>query len=164
MIRLITTLALAVSLSGCINGFVNKERIKDPVTQKDELYTYITRIDQLLDVYAVDETTKADFKLVLDELEKLKGESSASFENTKAAQLLAEKLDQINSQNYPILFSIVVGLNSNPSSKDNQKSFWNTLNNLIDKTHATRQEQLNVELTRLKVELLELKNKPNPGA
>ncbi|MCS6135627.1 hypothetical protein G3496_11840 [Shewanella baltica] len=140
-------------LNGCagLDGFVNQERIQDPLTKQEELYTYITRVDKLLNIYAVDETTKASLKLALSKIET---NAEGDINNSKAAKMLAEELDQINSQNYPILFSIVLGLNSNPSSEKNQEKFWESLNNITNQTYSTREREIELEIKKIELEII----------
>lgn len=145
-------------LNGCVglDGFVNQERIQDPSTKQEQLYTYITRVDKLLNIYAVDETTKASLKLALSKVET---NAEGDINNSKAAKMLAAELDQINSQNYPILFSVVLGLNSNPSSEKNQEQFWKSLNSITNQTYSTRQKEIELEMGKIELEIIQLNSR-----
>jgi len=142
MKKVLTLMLVGGILTGC-SGFVNQESIAyvDPkkMNTESELYTYVVKIDKLLRVYDKEKTQTT--KLDLD-AEELKVKLGLSHEQTEKLVKLAEDLDQINSQNYPILFTMFLGLNSNPSSSTNRAKFWSSLDNLINKTYEARNNQI----------------------
>jgi len=136
---------ITLSLAGCgaMSGFVNQERIvyKDdsgsPV--KSELVTYVTKVDEILKVYDKESTSEVGLDLDAEDLAaKLKVDITTAEKLVK----FAADLDQVNSQNYPILFTIFLGLNANPSSSENREKFWNSLSLLINRTYDTRDKEI----------------------
>ena len=106
---------------------------------KSELVTYVTKVDDLLKVYGKEKSNGLDLSIPIREPV---GELNLS----KQEELiqLAETLDQINSQNYPILFTIFLGLNANPSNSENRQAFWKSLDSLIKETYDTRKKQIEI--------------------
>ena len=148
MKKIFTAFTLTISVTGCnslqsLQGYVNQEHIKyTPESKSDrtsELYTYVVKVDELLKVYGKENNNKSELTL---ELEKLKLNGTLKNEETQKLIKLASDLDQLNSQNYPILFTIFMGLNANPSSKENRDSFWTAVNKVSDNTLALRKLEL----------------------
>jgi|APIni6443716594_1056825.scaffolds.fasta_scaffold1019707_1 3-methyladenine DNA glycosylase Mpg len=137
-----TLLVISIGfLTGCstLQGYVNQERIEyvNPLEsgKKSELYTYVVKVDELLKVYGKENNTKTDVTL---DAKKVEASLNVSHEDAQKIIKIANDLDQVNSQNYPILFTIFMGLNANPSSKENRDEFWKALNKVTDNTLESR--------------------------
>lgn len=134
-----TSLLVGCSTLQSLQGYVNQEYIDytNPLVsgRESELYTYVVKVDELLKVYGKENTTKTNLKLDSKQLA-----TALDISNEEAQKIIkiATDLDQINSQNYPILFTIFMGLNANPSSEKNRSEFWNALNKVTDTTFEIR--------------------------
>ncbi len=139
-------LILSLLLLPACSGFVNQERVYYTDLKKanvdSELITYVVKIDEILKVYDRETTTESNLNL---DSEKLASQLNISHKQAEKLVKIAEDLDQINSQNYPMLFTIFLGLNANPSNPQNRQQFWESLNGLIEKTYESRNLQIEVQ-------------------
>lgn len=60
------------------------------------------------------------------------------YKETRDIVKLAEQLDQLNAQQLGAFKAALFGLNSNPTSQDNQKEFWSTIRQINDSTAQMR--------------------------
>ena len=182
---LLSLITLLLASCSSFQGYVNQEAIatEDSTPNKwglnpkgTEIVTYVQNVDELISVYQT--TKESETNLDLSGITGDQVTVQLGHKYSEALNKIAEDLDQVNSENYPLLFTTFLGLNANPSNADNRNAFWGTLQAVISSSKEKRTLQLKSELEVLnaKIELAKLqlklaekvtkeeKPKPKPAA
>jgi hypothetical protein len=117
---------------------------------KDQYYTIVRDPESAFSIVSKDVTDNASIQAALKKL----GTISASNNYSSLTQMLADKLDQGNSQIRAQFQAALFGLNANPTSEDNRKAFWSSLDNINQQALDLRLAQINEGINQLKTNLI----------